>query len=975
MPETEFLDKYPDLKPITAPPSLYTVNGLGCTVYGGRDFDEETSTYVKTHCLSFLHVPLVNLAAYRVADAPNGGWYFLGRVPLTTAARLWNVFLLFAVLATAGAVAWNIHTRSPNYLAARKMDEADQLAADGRLAPAARLYREVAEGENKYRADAIAGIKKLLDERVSQAAPADAAGAFAVAVDLRRWSGIPDDLFDRAKKLADRHAKSDPRGALALIDAVAPTALDARALTDLRRGLLERIVARDPADPEPASLLAEIYEADRKPDRCEALLTPHVKRLGTTEGARILGQIFARKGKFDEAHALLVPYAEGRLRQFHEAESRLRQGRERLYNDLSDQIQSGQAPPSFLERYRKADQAERVVLIEKYLDQQVAADSELRAVQETVLQNRRVVPVALDLGMVFLSRAQAIADPAARRRELEKAEKTFLAVQGAAGADDFYRLHLGQVYYWLGKHADGRKLFDELLAARQRQPDVLLLVARALREVGAVAEARSLLEEGYAAATRAEDKQHIAVHRALLSQDLDDKIGWLDRGDKSTPGVQAEFHAARGDQALRQGRDIEAAEHLRQALTCYGRMPESAATLNNSALVYHSLYFATGDAGALAKRAVLLEKSLGLQPGNSILLSNTAACLEELALRDVIGPAIDFRSLRLQGSQSLLYYLYPDEAAEQRLAKTLQQHAGLARARSHYQRLVLLAPRNPYAYGPLANLAHFTRDQEALAQLWDRLRKVELDHSDTTREYQDYLSGKKDDHYRQSLAASLKHARANLQEARKQGGVTHAVAATTLARYLTSQDALGIAVDPDEIVRLAEEAHTAAPSKATESALTDALLVRAGHTLSRQEPAYAALAARCRRSLGHPFLIAILLADEGPLYPAVRDNADVRRALKLLRQRLERFPADADEWAWAILRRTHPNSAAFAAQVIKTSELNRLKLAIDLKLSPMSAAEAYRSCWALQIAGEPAKGAEILKRCAARGVPMPASDK
>ena len=66
--------------------------------------------------------------------------------------------------------------------------------------------------------------------------------------------------------------------------------------------------------------------------------------------------------------------------------------------------------------------------------------------------------------MVLLQHGRTLPDAAARRQELEKAEQTFLAVRGLTGKTDEYRMNLAQVYYWLGKHREGRQLFDEVLA-------------------------------------------------------------------------------------------------------------------------------------------------------------------------------------------------------------------------------------------------------------------------------------------------------------------------------------------------------------------------------------------------------------------------------------------------------------------------------------------------------------------------------
>src|SRR5206468_718041 len=65
-------ERFPEMRPVSKPPSLFTINGVGTTVYGARDFDEESGTYVKTLCFTFVFLPIFCLGAYRVADAQNG---------------------------------------------------------------------------------------------------------------------------------------------------------------------------------------------------------------------------------------------------------------------------------------------------------------------------------------------------------------------------------------------------------------------------------------------------------------------------------------------------------------------------------------------------------------------------------------------------------------------------------------------------------------------------------------------------------------------------------------------------------------------------------------------------------------------------------------------------------------------------------------------------------------------------------------
>src|SRR5262245_30557578 len=94
--QEESLPPHLEMQPISGPPTLHTINGCGTFVYGQRDYDSQTGSYVKTLCIVVLFVPILALRAYRVVNAQSG-WYFLGRVPLSGLARAWNFFMLAGV--------------------------------------------------------------------------------------------------------------------------------------------------------------------------------------------------------------------------------------------------------------------------------------------------------------------------------------------------------------------------------------------------------------------------------------------------------------------------------------------------------------------------------------------------------------------------------------------------------------------------------------------------------------------------------------------------------------------------------------------------------------------------------------------------------------------------------------------------------------------------------------------------------------
>jgi hypothetical protein len=178
-------------------------------------------------------------------------------------------------------------------------------------------------------------------------------------------------------------------------------------------------------------------------------------------------------------------------------------------------------------------------------------------------------------------------------------------------------------------------------------------------------------------------------------------------------------------------------------------------------------------------------------------------------------------------------------------------------------------------------------------------------------------------------------------------------------------------VDHDALVKLAEEAHKAAPSSATRGTLELALLARASRTLAAKEPEYAAMAKKAKRSLGTTDLVAVALWRDGKPRQAALENDDVKRVLTLVREGEKAYPDSPDGWTWAMLKAAHPDEAAKLAVALKANEKERVYRQITEHLSPMSAAHAFRACWTLEAAGQNKEALAVLKRCAAEGVPMP----
>jgi len=974
MSEIDLGERFPEMELMRSAPSLFTVNGCGLAMYGGRDHDEETGTYVKTRCLCFLFVPLMALNAFRVANAQQG-WYFVGKVPLSGVAKLWNAMAVSCVLAGVGFWVWQSYLNSPDAVAARKLDEARELAKTGQPAEAARLYREVALGGTKYSEIARDGFGQLLSTTLSQTDPQQAATMLEEALKFKQAGGSAEMFVGVVKKavaLAEQHAGRDLDGAVAVLKAAAPFGDEAeqQLLSQTRVGLLKQLIAQQPNNLDAISELAVLHEADGDLEACEQLLAPHAKDLGTREAARVLGQIHSSRDEFEAAQALLGPYAEARLDKLHKAETALNEIALQTHERLIGQLSGGEADADFYSKYESASEPEQAAMVEEWLFARIKQDPALLAAQEEYATYASVVPVALDLAVVQLRYAQALTDPKARRAELERAEKTFLAVKGSAGESDEYRLYLGQVYYWLGKHDRGRELFDQAIAGNPESFDLKMSVGSILREVGAESESRKLAEQAYESADDKDRKYTAAVLRAMTAEDLDDKIRWLQRSDTADGQVRALLSSSRAQKAVQEGRDDDAGRLFQQAIDIYESRPESPGTLNNAALEYMGLFQLTGDRTKFQRGLELMERCVALQPSDSVVLYNTASFALAGAVQGIIGEQIDLTLLKSSGGLELLPYLYRTSEQRQSVVENLKSEPEMAKAVGYFEKVLLLAPKGTRAYGELSQIHGWTSNAAALGSLLERLSTVELDQSDAIRTTREVIEGTNDEKYLKSVAENVARLEKTITAAREKNAPAFAVAVGDLLEQQVVLSLLGEPVEVDQLVSLVEEAEQSAASVGTRFDLIGVLCFRCDLQLIEQDTAYAELAARVRRTLGSIDRLCAALDNEG-LRDLVLPHPDFQRAVELTEQQIDALPEEATITHWEMFRYTNSEMAGRVADIVRRDEARRINRSVAAKLNPLSASTAMAQYWSHMLAGEPEEGLAALERVSSQGVPLP----
>jgi tetratricopeptide (TPR) repeat protein len=966
--------RFTDLTPIRSEPPQYHFFGCGLYLYGDRDFDVETQSFVRTLCFCLLYIPLIPMAAYRAAPAFDG-WRYLGRVPVSGGARLWSLILCLALLGAGGALGAHAVWNTPWRVAARQMEDADRCMAEGRVGDAAGLLASVAQGPTDRAAPASRRLAGLLDHPTTKRDSNQAMAVVRAAAGVQRsgrWpSGLPS-VARTGEDVARSVSASDVRGALLILEEVEGLGSLEPSIGELRHELLEKVVAANPSDPEWASRLAVDCEARGQLDRCEKILEPLRARLGELEGARVLGLADARANRIDRALPLLRGYTRGRLRRLADAEARLqrlyREGQQRVIKQLEDD-----RPADFdYSGYRRAGEARREAMVIQYVEGKLKGDPAIAASQQALVAESGVVPVALELGVILLQHAQGQSDPRARKPLLDEAEATFLAVSRMAGQQAEFQMSLARVNYWQGKHAEGRKILDEVLGAHHRDPALLVQAADVLRNVGSESEARALAEEAYNKATVPAIKSQGAVMRGLMGDDVDDQITWLERANTDNPFVKAILCDDRASQALSRGSEAEAIANLKQAISIYETMPESTGVLNNLWISLSQLARLTGDVAAHDRGVAMVQRAAQLAPGDGLALVNASEALIESGVRGVIGDAIDLRVLRRDAGVDLLDFLVQDERGRAEIAARLRSNPLLTRALAMKEKVILLSPRNPDYYESFVRVLERRRDGDGLRKLLSTLGRTELDLSDNARRERENESGAKDRRMKEQAAGALSMADPIVPVSRARGGPTFAAAVRRAIDTRIRAAEFGMPTDPDALVALGEEAVAKSPSVASRYSLLHALFFRAADRLARDDARFGATWRASFRSISTEELIAAMLSVDGPLKQRVRENPDLDRALGILHALHAACPSLASgPRSWALMRDKFPGDAASIARTYFGNDWDELGDEARARLKPYDASTVLTLYWKARMQGRDAAARSIVKDARAQGIPVP----
>lgn len=962
--------------PVTKAPSLFTLNGVGVSIYGSRDRNPEDQSHVKTRCLCLVFVPLLALDAWRVIDAPQGrGWYFLRREPLSPFARGWNKTVAVLALLLGLWLGITVYTSTPEYAARTDLKAAAALVKSGKNLEGARLYATVVS-RNVYADEARAGFRKAIEAEFQRGTPTAVLPAYktlvAAPAGVRHGEGAITDAFQLGMRYVDQFAAADPECALRLLDTaerVKPAQTD---LAPRRLALLKAAVAAHPANGGRASELAVLLEKAGAVEDAVRVLLPAKADLGASEGARILGRDYLKKNNHAEAYPLLHAYVQARIENLHRIERAYKSREKAVEKEALAELNAGSAGDSFYAAYKAASEADKQTMVNDYIIRKLKTDAALNRTVEELKAAGEIVPLTLDLGILQFNRAQGFADPAARKAELEAAEKTFLAIRSFAGESDDYQMFLGQVYCWLGRPAEARQLFDKLLAKHSRSPHILTALATVYRDLGDLATAREMGEEAYKGTTNREEKYAIARFLANISMEYDIRIAWLEKCDTREPSVQIELNGARGERALQGGDRKTATELLQKAVEGYAQLPKSTATLNNCALTLFALCQASGNPACRERGLAMLREAVAMAPSDSVLLGNSIHTLLSQAVQETLGDAVLPEAVTGDYDLDMLAQLYQNEGERQQVYQRLRNGESMKTLLAFLERDLLLAPKDRRLYLLAARLNAGFRDGDALRKLMNRFRTSNVNLSESIRETMDFYSGKDDAKLKPFLVVADRTIKALLDkpEVQRHPGTRQYLLDEWVENQLRGA-ILGETVNAGELLAAAETAHNLHPCSASRATLRAAYFFAARSEIARENANFAVLNRHGRRTMNDEAFLGFVLQRDDALAAAVRANPHFQRGATLAVAGQKQFPNWPDTADWAILNSVAPDTAATIAATFQTNDIRQLTMDLQRELNPQSAGIVLDDFFRARMLGD-AKGANERYDSAIRaGIPLP----
>jgi len=933
---------------------LGSLNGFGFGMHGRRDFDRDTHTYIKNHTVTALFIPIFSLGSYRVADAPDGGWYFLGKEKMGSFAKGWNILLSTAVAGLIGLACYKNHVNSPEYLAKQELAAASEELSSTNYKDAMQGYLKAYRINSKsHKEAAIEGYRKAADAALTANDTGLQVFATRSLISTPFWRQIKSEyssLYADTCKRAKSAASTSPEHALSLINQAKSLSKADTKWLETKFDILETIAAtQNPVELIYAEELASMYEELGESAKIVNLLGPISASLKGNESARTLGSAYLEVGNYDAAVDLLNDYLSSRQSDWviaqNEFESVYLQAQDRLIR----KINSGQAPPHMYQRAEKLKGQEQIdEMWNEYLAKQVPLDPAVSRLQAILDRGANVPTAIMDLGIAYLRLAQV--KPDKRAELLKQSEKTLLSMNSYAGGSTDYQLFLGQVYYWLGKSTEGKEQFDAIVAKHGTNFTVLMNLSYTLREIGVVEESQVLAEKAFKHSQNNQQKHEAASLLATMASTTDEKIEWLEKCNQKNPNTVIDIATVKAAKANEEDKPTEAARLYRKALDAYRKLPESPVNLNNSALVHFGLFYTTGETKHYEDGLKKIDKAIQLAPNDPITNSNAASFFFNAAAQSFFKDKLEAKAIQNGVSlSSTIRFFYTNETEREALCATIRQHPHYKKACKLFNKALLLAPQRRSLYNNGLETFGALRDEAQLKLVADKFDEADIDTTPDAS-WMEPFDQQNPAELRDAYSAAEKEYVERINELK-----TEKAKVLQSAEMLTADlNHFPVYKDKELSLRVArlKAFNQKFPSSAMSSALVKAQYALAIQQLANKQPKFAEWLEQSKGTVTQSDLVLLWLHSQPNAKATIDSCVGLKEALETDWSLWQRFPHSPSASNWVLASLLHPSKVSEVAAKITAKNFDTARADLANKLSEHYPAAKLTKTWLMMAKGD-----------------------
>ncbi|WP_444997752.1 hypothetical protein [Aliikangiella sp. IMCC44359] len=957
-------------KPTNKAPSLFSLYGIGFRLYASLDKSEHSDLSIKVLYLTIFFIPVLAFGKYLI-QTHEGNDYIIGKKGVSVVSKLWNSTVALFITVFIGVIAYQKYINSPDYIAYQQYKSAQVDIEKQNFSDAMRKLKSIYQAQNGYSERSLVLIKQLADNKnLQQLEPAQ---SLVILEKIKSLSKLFPDLNQKYITFFELYQQQHPKIAIALGRFIVNNSQDETLIKKYATksyALLKQLFAKESGDLDLATQYAELDEKLNECKLCFSILQPFKSELGSSEAARILGQVYASQMQYENAYELLAPYVRLRLGRYHDAEKKYNNALDESWQKTIEYLNQGAAPQSFYDSYDTADKETQNQLVNELYIKRRDASPRVNEAKEQYIASTTIVPVALDLGIIMLNRALSQTDLKEREESLKAAEETFLSVKGYAGDSDDYQLYLGQVYYWLGKESEGENLFSALIDKYQRSHQVLFSLANTLRSLGAESKAKEYALEAYNSATELTDKHRYAHTLSILYHDLDEKIEWLEKSDQSNLFIKAGIHSTKGHKAVKDNNKKSALNYYQKAIDIYKTIPEDATQLNNIALIYSSKYYVGNNLNDFNLSLEYMDKAIKLVPEDSTVLLNAAHQHLEKAYIDVLSNYIELNLLESSLSLDYFSFLYRNDKEKNKFRTLLSNNASFKKALSYLQKSLLIAPKNANTLGNVVSIYRFFKMNDELEQLAQRFENISLDIESQKVSIAEYRNDINTEKLIENYKRNIKNETEKLNKNKNQP-VNLAIIRSELLNNRLYLKTVGQHVDLKALIKLAELNYKEAPSSSTRGDFENVLLEKIIEKGIANSEKFSAFYNDYEKVFNRTVLVAIAL-DKFPEFKNVFiTSAEGKLLESLLVKGYKAFPDGQSVTDWFLLQHFANPIAKEVKFSLLSDELREVKKVLYEKVSANQEQVIALEILSLLLEGKISQAKQLNKQAIADGLVFP----